>query len=587
MFRAITLLIAAALAGCTTQPVRPSPQHMMERAEKPGSIPQPVRESAVLPPPRPAAKMAVYSVSVYNVPVQELLYALARDTNINIDIHPGINGVVTINAIDQTLPQILDRIADQVDMRYEKKGPAIVVMPDTPYLLNYKVDYIDMNRDTNGSVAIITQVATPGSGVTVSGGAAATTTGINNSTTAVANIAKNRFWETLVENIKDILHETDKILPAGSSETIVQQAGIQTTTGTGAAPPKSSGKGAQASLATSPNPATLQNTGTTVIKRTTFREASSVIANPETGIISIRATSRQHRKIQEFLDQVMQSAKRQVLIEATVVEVQLSDQYQQGINWAALAAGGKGWSFIQAPVGAIPSAVNQGLFVLNYTDPTSSVGNLSATISLLESFGTVKVLSSPQLAVLNNQTALLKVVNNIVYFTIQANISQNQITSLTTYTTTVNSVPVGFVMNVTPEISSSGTVIINLRPTVSRILGYVSDPNPSLPANVKNLIPEIQTREMESVIRVNSGQIAVMGGLMQDSINNFDDTVPGLSSLSWIGNFFSHRNDTTAKTELVIFLRPIIIRDPSLEGDFAKYGNTLPDSHFFDSGTRP
>lgn len=579
---AIVLAIILSLAGCGTKPIKPAPQHLLADPGKHGVIPQLVRESAVLPPPRPMAKMAVYSVSVYNVPVQELLYALARDAGINIDIHPGINGVATINAINQTLPQILSRISEQVDMRYEADGPNLAVMPDTPYLLNYKVDYLDMSRDTNGSVAIITQVATPGAGVSTSG-SGTSTAAVNNSSTSVTNTVRNRFWETLVQNVKDLLHETDKILPAGTSETIVEQAGIQTTTGTGAAPPRSSGKGAQQSLATSPNPATLQNAGTTVIKRTTFREASSVIANPETGIISIRATSRQHKKIQEFLDRVMQSAKRQVLIEATVVEVQLGDKYQQGINWAGLARGGKGWSLTQGPTGGIPSAVNQSLFILNYTNPTSVIGNLSATLSLLESFGKVKVLSSPQISVLNNQTALLKVVDNRIYFTIQANTSQNQTTTLTTYTTTVNSVPVGFVMNVTPEISGNDSVIINLRPTVSRILGYVSDPNPSLPATVKNLIPEIQTREMESVIRVNSGQIAVMGGLMQDSINNVDDTVPGLFGLKNIGNLFAHKNDMTTKSELVIFLRTIVIKDASLEGDFEKFRSALPTRDFFDT----
>ncbi|HQT27616.1 MAG TPA: type II and III secretion system protein, partial [Burkholderiales bacterium] len=315
MLRIFAAIMGLILAACATRPLKPSPEHMTARPERQGTIPSPVRESVILPPPKPAGKMAVYSVSVYSVPVQELLYALARDAHVNIDVHPGINGVVTLNAIDQTLPQILSRISDEVDMRYEREGAAIIVMPDTPYLLTYKVDYLDMERDTNGSVAIITQVATPGAGITATGGSTAST-GINNSTTSVANVAKNRFWETLVQNIKDILHETDKILPAGSSETVVEQAGLQTTTGTGANPPKPS-KGTHPSLATSPNPATLQNTGTTVIKRTTFREASSVIANPETGIISIRATSRQHRKIQEFLDEVMQSAKRQVLIEAT------------------------------------------------------------------------------------------------------------------------------------------------------------------------------------------------------------------------------------------------------------------------------
>ena len=556
------------------RPIEPSSHHLKSGPVRAGSIPQPVMASIALPPPRPQAKRAVYSVSVFSVPVQELLYALARDAGANMDIHSGINGTVTINAIDQTLPQILERISRQVDMRYEVNGADISVMPDTPYLVNYKIDYLDMSRDTNGSVAIITQVATPGAGVTAAGGG---TAGINNSTTSVTNTAKNRFWETLVQNIKDLLHETDKILPEGSSETLVQEAGIQTSTGNSVA--KSSKKGR--TIASSPG--TLQNSGTTVIKRTTFREASSVIANPETGIIAIRATSRQHRKIQAFLERVMQSAKRQVLIEATVVEVQLSDKYQQGIDWAGIANCGKGWSIVQAPVGGIPSAVNQSLFVLSYANPASKFGNLSASISLLESYGKVKVLSSPQLSVLNNQTALLKVVDNRIYFTIQANTSQNQTTSLTTYTTTVNSVPVGFVMNVTPEISGSDTVIINLRPTISRILGYVSDPNPSLPATVKNLIPEIQTREMESVIRVHSGQVAVMGGLMQDSVNNVDDAVPGLSGLRGIGDFFTHRNDVSTKSELVIFLRPIVVKDASLNGAYSHFRRDLPDSHFFDT----
>lgn len=583
MVKTIVFLFGALLAGCGTQPLKPSSHHLKAGPSAQGSIPQPVRASVVLPPPLPSGKRAVYSVSVFNVPVQELLYALARDAGVNIDIHSGINGAVTINAIDQTLPQILRRISEQVDMRYEVGGSGISVMPDTPYLINYKVDYLDMSRDTNGTVAIITQVATPGTGV-ATGGTGTVSAGVNNSTTSVTNVAKNRFWETLVQNIKDLLHETDKILPEGSSETVVQESGIQTTTGMGAAPGKPSRKGTKDSIATSPNPATLQNTGTTVIKRTTFREASSVIANPETGIISIRATSRQHKKIQAFLDRVMQSAKRQVLIEATVVEVQLSDKYQQGIDWAGIANGGKGWSIVQSPAGGIPSAVNQSLFVLSYTNHSSRFGNLSATISLLESFGKVKVLSSPQLNVLNNQTALLKVVDNRIYFTIQANTSQNQTTTLTTYTTTVNSVPVGFVMNVTPEISGNDSVIINLRPTISRILDYVPDPNPSLPATVKNLIPEIQTREMESVIRVQSGQIAVMGGLMQDSINNLDDTVPGLSGLRGIGGFFAHKNDTANKSELVIFLRPVVVKDASLSGDFATFRNVLPDRDFFDTG---
>jgi MSHA biogenesis protein MshL len=111
-----------------------------------------------------------------------------------------------------------------------------------------------------------------------------------------------------------------------------------------------------------------------------------------------------------------------------------------------------------------------------------------------------------------------------------------------------------------------------VRPTISRIIGYVNDPNPQLAqANVVSKIPEIQTREIESLLRVKSGDIAVMGGLMQDATNNLSDEVPGVGRIPWIGNLFKYKNDTHTKSELVIFLRPVVIRDASLDGDYRDY----------------
>src|SRR3972149_12160844 len=127
--------------------MKPSQSHV--RADSPapsGTIPAPVQISTVLPKPRPALKPETYSVVVNNVSVQELLFALARDAKLNVDVNPGINGTVTLNAIDQTLPQLLSRIAKQVDMRWELDGPNLVVMPDTPYLRVYKIDYLNMER---------------------------------------------------------------------------------------------------------------------------------------------------------------------------------------------------------------------------------------------------------------------------------------------------------------------------------------------------------------------------------------------------------------------------------------------------------
>ena len=589
----VSIVIAGCLllAACGTQPITPSAGHIKDEPRSAGNIPKPVQLSTVLPPPKAAPKAETYSVVVNNVPVQELLFALARDARLNVDIHPGIDGTVTLNALNQTLPQLLTRIAKQVDMRYELDGPNLAVMPDAPFLRNYKVDYLNMSRDAASNVSIATQIATTGAGAGgVTAGGTGGGTGNNNSTTSVSNKSNNRFWETLVQNIKDILRETDKILPEGSSETVTEQAGNQITSGTGAAvTAKQSGSrnsAAPANLAGSPNPATLTTDNTTVTRRTTFREAAAVIANPENGLLGVRATSRQHEKIREFLDQILASAGRQVLIEATVVEVRLSDQYQQGINWSSLRRDDTGFNITQNLVGTLPSGVNPGvspgIITLGYANPNSVFGNIAATVQLLESFGTVKVLSSPKISVLNNQTALLKVVDNKVYFTIDVTITPATTTSaqLIVYTTTVHTVPVGFVMSVTPQIDDADTVTLNVRPTISRITGYVNDPSPPLAeAKVVSPIPEIQTREMESILKVSSGQVAVMGGLMQDSVNNLKDAIPGLSKIPLIGDAFSYRNETSAKSELVIFLRPIVLKEASLDGDFKSYRSFLPNKN--------
>jgi MSHA biogenesis protein MshL len=589
-------VIGMMLPGCATKPIKPSELHIQQPASLPeteSSIPQPIKDSVVLPPPKPVGKVDTYSVVVTNVPAQQILFALARDAKINLDIQSGIQGTVTVNAINQTLPQILDRISRQVDMRYELDNGTLTVMPDTPYLKQYRIDYVNMSRDTEGSISNSSQVGSTGG----SAGAAAAGAGANSSQLAIKNLSKNHFWETLVQNIKDILHETDKILPAGSSETVVQQSSAVSTTGTGVQTTSGGKKGNKPpGIENSPNPANLEEGGTTVTRTNTFREAASVIANPETGVITVRATGKQHEKIQQFIDQVMSNARRQVLIEVTVAEVALNKNYQQGIDWKTMMNGAKGFTLTQAATGnpLPPASSSASIFTLNYTNPASKLGNLSANISLLESFGTVKVLSSPTLSVMNNQTAVLRVVDNLVYFTIESSTSQAaNTTTLTTYTTTPHSVPVGLTMSITPQISDNDSVQVNVHPSITSTLTSVQDPNPTLanpcgvgiatcniPAIVST-IPEIRTREMESVLKLDNNQIAVLGGLMQDEVNNLTDEVPLLSKIPLIGNLFKNRNDTTTKTELVIFLRPAVIHGDGFDQDFSQYRNRLPDQNFF------
>ena len=570
--------IGAILSACETKPIQPSDRHIQQQPDQAvstGIIPQPIKQRIALPPPTPPPKAEIYSVVVTNVPAQEILFALARDAKINLDIHPGIQGNVTLNALNQTLPQVLTRISRQIDMRYELDNGNLIVMPDTPYLHSYKIDYVNMARDSESAIITSAQVTS----TTASSGSGG---GTNNSSISIKDSSKNRFWETLTQNIKDILRETDKVLPEGSSETSVQQASVASSTGIGLQPATGNKKStgvARGGIENSPNPVSVEEGGTTVTRHSTFREAASVIASPETGLITVRATARQHEKILEFIDHVMNNARRQVMIEATIVEVRLNDQYQQGINWSALIkAGGKQFKLVQRSAG-LPTGVGNGVFGI-ITNPTAA--SIGSQVSLLESFGNVKVLSSPKLSVLNNQTAIIKVVDNLDYFNIAATTVTNQTGSQTNYTSSPTTLPVGFTMSVTPQISENDSVLFNLKPAISRVTSYVNDPNPDLArAGVVSRIPQTQTREMESVLKIENNQIAVMGGLMQDSVNNLTDTVPGLSSIPFVGELFKQRNDNTEKTELVIFLRPMVIKNASIDGDFSAYREALPNRNFF------
>ncbi len=552
------------LGACSHRPkaMIPSAQHIAIPQEAlTGTIP-PLAEAAPLPPPPKASKSAErYSIVVNNVLAQEILFALARDAKLNIEIHPGITGTVTMNLFDRTLPEILDAIARQVDMRYELNGANLAITPDSPFLKSYQIEYPNVARNAKNSINMSTNIAVIGKGQGLGGGS-------NGSTSNIDNISNNNFWETLSENIKDLLRETDKKLPEGSSETITEQNNQQQITpqvGTTA----SDTTGKKSAVATLP--AQIQSQNTSRARRVTYREAASVIANPESGIISVRATARQHVTVREFIDRVMNSARRQVLIEATIVEVSLSDQYQQGIDWSLLRT--LGFSLTQ--VSPVAAAAMMG--TISYTNPGKPGSfSLSGSIKLLENFGRLHVLSSPKLSVLNNQTSLLKVVDETVYFTIETtagtynlvNGVQVQATA-PTYTTTVHTVPVGFMMYVTPQIGSDAEVTLNLRPTITRILSYARDPNPALinittPAlSITNLIPQIQTREMESILRVRNGDIAVLGGLMQDTHAGDTSQIPGVGNVPGLGELFKARTDKNSKSELVIFLRPIILNQES------------------------
>ena len=590
--QALLFFSCVLLAACGTKAIKPSDKHIQQTPDAAlhdnSNIPQASKHSLVLPPPKPVAKVETYTVVFSSgVPVRDVLFTLAREAKINIDLKdssdPSMEQPITLNAINQTLPQILDRIAKQSDIRYEFDGSGnLLVMPDTAFLKTYKIDFINMSRSVKSSVFTSSQI----------GGVSGTTgtAGGNTASTSVSSETKNDLMASLIENIKAIIVDEDRIRYTERVELRNDIAASARGMGNASASggmSSGSGKGQPGKtggVVSGTGNQDLASQSSAVAQIGKYEPAVNINANKETGVLIVRATGRQHKKINEFIDRVMTTARRQVLIEATIAEVTLNSNYQQGINWSKLIpAGTKGISIGQAGTALLPTSntATVGALILNYTNPVSKFGSLSASVSLLDTFGDVKVLSSPKLSVMNNQTATLKVVDNMVYFSIAVTPGTTTGTTITkdTYTTTPVTVSVGFTMNVTPEINDSDYVTINVRPTITRIIDYVDDPNPSLLA-IKNRVPQIRTREMESIIRVNSGQIAVLGGLMQDEISNQSEGIPLLDSIPFAGNAFKNRDDSKKKTELVIFIRPVVIKDASVNGDYSAFRSNLPNENF-------
>jgi general secretion pathway protein D len=580
----IALIFSLGAAGCAQ--IRPdvpvSAGHISAppvAREPDRAIPPPARVSSFVPPPKPAVAPQTYSVVVNEVPVKELLLALARDTRQNIDIHPGLQGLVSLNAINETLPAILDRIARQVDMRYRVEGNTIIVSPDTPYLKTYRVNYVNMTRDTASTIGVSGELSaaaagsgTPGRTGTAATGATGAVTGTSGgSSTVVRTASTNDFWEQLKENIRAILASTRaRALSAEEKAKIAEEQ-----------------RAARDIALKQAEAVARAGQGATALFNAAFRGQApqqpldvrdDIIINPVSGTLSVLGTERQHQLIQQHLDSITSAAQRQVLIEATIVEVQLSQAYQGGIDWERISTSG-GIAFRQALLGG--NLATAPFFALFFNQDNRRAGDISLTIKLLEQFGNTRVLSSPKLMALNNQTALLKVVDNVVYFEIQAQTSQSPNTpSLTTFNSTPRFVSVGVVMGVTPQIADDGRVLLTVRPTISRVLEFVNDPNPALqvdaqgralPQPIQNKVPQIQIREMESVLQVGSGQTVILGGLMQNETRRDRDQVPVAGSQPQIGDAFAFRDERAVKSELVIFLRTTVIPHPSLDSDELKF----------------
>lgn len=518
--------------------------------------------------------MPLVSISVnQSVPLRDVLYELAQQADYDLELDPRIRGSIIFTAREKPFDVVIDRIAEMSNLRYEFKDDTLRVELDNAYNKLYKIDYLSYIRTNSGSIRNNVAV--------VSGDGADTGSGFEATTSSESN-----FWGELetgltqilgVQNSRTLTTSSDPQVSVTETNPTVEPVAPNADGTVEVSPPD-----AVLNVQAIPDDTATETTGAAAEEAAAATASFSL--NRQGGVVNVYATQRQHREVQEYLDLLRRAVTSQVLIEAKILEVDLNDEYAAGIDWRALnLGGGEGvLNFISNTADATLDSVSNLNGGPNISADLGTsfgasgvaigyVGNdIQALVQAISGFGTVHALASPRLTVLNNQSAVLNVANNRVFFEIDIDVTTDEGVTTTDISSEIRNVPEGILVNVQPSIDlESKTISLAVRPTVTRVIRSINDPAVQFVTaqnnidGVESLIPELNVQEIDSVIQVRSGQPIVMGGLLQDRTESTQGGVPVLNEIPMVGALFRNSSDLIEKTELVIFLKATILESPS------------------------
>lgn len=540
MQKLLLSILVLCFAGCAAPTSKRETYDLMnaEMSKAVQSVAQPARAddvaAALLPPINielPQLRQPLeerFSLTFNNVPANQFFTAIVTGTRYNMLVHPDVNGAISANLKDVTLFEALDAVRELYGYDYKVEGTRIVIKPLTMQTSVFQVNYLTGNRKGTSDTRVISGSVSSSSGGGSTSGAASSVSSSRESS-KINTTSSSDFWPELKSAL-------DAIVGAG-------------------------------------------------------KEGRSVVISPQSGVVVIRAMPDELRNVAAYLKATQLSVDRQVILEAKILEVELSDSYQTGINWAAFrngntrvsggfvspgsstltsqagatltSSGGSGFSAIPGQVIGSVAGTAGSLFGL-----ALQTSNFAALISFLESQGNVHVLSSPRIATLNNQKAVLKVGTDEFFVT---NVTSTINTS-TTGTTTSPSVTLqpffsGVVLDVTPQIDDQGNIILHIHPSVSEVSDTVKRIDLGTSGGVLLLpLAKSNTSETDSVVRAQDGNIIALGGLMRQSTISDRSQIPGAGDIPAVGNLFRNTNQVTQKRELVILLKPTIIQNESTWG---------------------
>jgi MSHA biogenesis protein MshL len=593
-----------------------SPRPIPTEGDKSASIPP--LEPYVSDVPGSTRTMPLVSVAVnQSVPLRDVLYELAKQADFDIELDPRITGSIIFTARNRPFDQVIDRISEMTGLRYKFEDDVVRIELDNPYNVSYKVDYLTAVRTNSSGIQTDVSVVT-GEGADTG------------SSFKIASSSENNFWGELESNLGALLqnNSSENQLRTSSDPTLTVGETLPVADASDSArdepPPAPGAEGADADAtvggassadasaddasaddaAASDDDAAAAPAPVVQVGQVAGDDADAgadsagggegggsytptFSINRTAGIITVYASQRLHKEVETYLNELKRQMNAQVLIEAKVLEVALTDEYATGIRWGDLTIGDDriqsgfgelvdsnfvdpafGLPTSQAinlisPIPALTNGATANSFNLAYFS-----GDINVILQAISRYGTVHALASPRLTVLNNQPAVLNVARNQVYFEVDISTTTEDGVTTRDPTAEINSVPIGVLINVVPVMDlDKQTVTMQIRPTVTRIVDEVLDPAVAFLSDdpdLQNRIPVVGVQEIDSVVKMGSGQTLVMGGLLQDRTDSSREGVPVLSELPGIGAAFRTQVDSVSKSELVIFLKATILNDGGL-----------------------
>jgi general secretion pathway protein D len=531
----------------------------------------------LLPPDEPEIKSnRLVSLSITpDVKIRDVLLEVARQAKLDMAIDPYIEGGIYLSVKDKPVGDVVKMISELAELKYTVEDSVLRIERDKPYIENYSVDIMNLTRSTTGSVTTNTSV----SGISTSGGGGSgLTTGSSNK---IDLTSSGDLWKAIDDNLKKIIElEFVTTLKEEEVDDSGQLGGENNNNQTSLnAPTNANRQNAQQNRS---------NTSNNNQANEDADKGSYYTINKQAGIITVNATQKKHKFVQKYLAQLKKSLSTQVLIEAKVLEVNLAEQFGSGISWRDLINGS---TFnVGATAASKASGVSSPAFTGSIFDSVLTVKGkdpfnkprLSYIIEAIQQYGTIRTLSNPRITALNNQQSVLTFALNKPFYEIKVTASSTTSNSNSTTTqnptmnATVKTVPIGVILTIYPLIHiETGEITMNIRPTISRDTGetirdpsvdYIAGTLENAPQKVIDLItdnnkgiPIVEVRELDTVLKIKSGDVIVLGGLIEHRDQSTDSGIPFLSKIPIIGNLAKKTYKTSSVKETVILIQATIL----------------------------